>query len=53
MHRKRRESQRILLDQEPEYLMTGSLIAPRSFTVGFATRFAINRQSKLLDGFFF
>ena len=53
MHRKRRESLTIRLNQEPEYLRTGLETNPRHFLDITATRFVINRQCTPLGGFFF
>jgi hypothetical protein len=53
MHRKRRESLTIRLNQKPEYFRTGLESNPRRFLDFNATRFVINRQRTLLGGFFF
>jgi hypothetical protein len=53
MHRKRRESQTIRLNQKPEDLRTGLESNPRRFLDVYANRFATNRQRTLLGGFFF
>jgi hypothetical protein len=53
MHRKRRESLTIRLNQQPEYYRTGSGSNPRRFLELTATSFAISRHSNSLGGFFF
>jgi hypothetical protein len=53
MHRKRRESLTIRLNQQPEYFRTGSGSNPRYFLDLAATSFVISRHSKSLGGFFF
>jgi hypothetical protein len=53
MHRKRRESLTIRLNQKPEYFRTGMESNPRHFLDFAAIRFVINRQSTSLGGFFF
>jgi len=52
MHRKRRESQTIRLNQQPEYF-TGLGSNPRRFLDLAATSFVISRHSNSLGGFFF
>ena len=53
MHRKRRESLTIRLNQEPDYFKTGLETNPRHFLDLAATRFVINRHCTQLGGFFF
>jgi len=53
MHRKRRESLTIRLNQKPEYFRTGLESNPRRFLDITATSLVINRQRTLLGGFFF
>jgi hypothetical protein len=52
MHRKRRESLTIRLNQKPEPHKTGLGNNPLRF-LEVTTNFAINRQSTPLGGFFF
>jgi hypothetical protein len=53
MHRKRRESLTIRLNQQPEYFRTGLGSNPLRFLDLAATNFVISRHSNLLGGFFF
>jgi hypothetical protein len=53
MHRKRRESLTIRLNQKPEYFRTGLESNPRRFLEIIAISFVINRQCTPLGGFFF
>jgi hypothetical protein len=53
MHRKRRESLTIRLNQKPEYFKTGLGSNPLRFLEVLATSFVINRQRTQLGGFFF
>jgi hypothetical protein len=53
MHRNRRESLTIRLNQQPEYFRTGSGSNPRYFLDLAATSFVISRHSNSLGGFFF
>jgi hypothetical protein len=53
MHRKRRESLTIRLNQKPEQLKAGMGNNPRRFFSNLATSFVINRQRTPLGGFFF
>jgi len=53
MHRKRRESLTIRLNQKPEYFRTGTGNNPLRFLELTATNFVINRQRTPLGGFFF
>jgi len=53
MHRKRRESLTIRLNQKPEHLKSGSGSNPLRFFEVLATSFVINRQRTPLGGFFF
>ena len=53
MHRKRRESLTIRLNQKPEYLRSGAGTNPLRLLSINATSFVINRQRTPLGGFFF
>ncbi len=53
MHRKRRESLTIRLNQKPDHFKAGLESNPRRFLDINVTSFVINRQCTLLGGFFF
>jgi hypothetical protein len=53
MRRKRRETQFIRFNQEPEYARTGLMSNPLNFLDCFLISSATNRQRNLLGGFFF